>query len=160
MTACGDEYRCTTYMNTGGLRSTCTSNTVKAGVIDVYVNKWLEETETVLAWTVEETPVTSLYKIRNINEAHSALIVAVERYLADKLSLAFTYEEQSDGFRVFEIPSQEVIETMDGIEARDVIHRFRLPGYDSDPVFLQNLLVLQRWVRTPIARKWLVSQGF
>ena len=22
------------------------------------------------------------------------------------------------------------------------------------------LLVLQRWVRTPIARKWLVSQGF
>lgn len=29
---------------------------------------------------------------------------------------------------------------MDGIEARDVIHRFRLPGYDGDPAFLQNLL--------------------
>ena len=44
------------------------------------------------------------------------LIIAVEHYLADKLSQAFPYEEQSDGSRVFEIPAQEVIETVEGTE--------------------------------------------
>ena len=93
MTASGAVYRCTTYINAGGPQSPCTSNTVKETVIDVYVNQWLEETETILAWTDEETPVTGLYKIKNINARHNALIVAVEHYLSDKLSQAFSYEE-------------------------------------------------------------------
>ena len=33
-------------------------------------------------------------------------------------------------------------------------------SWDSGQVQLFDRLVLQRWVRTPIARKWLVSQGF
>ena len=84
MTACGDEYRCTTYMNTGGLRSICTSNTVKSGVIDAYVNKWLEETETVLAWTVEETPITSLYAVvstKNFTTTERAYRIEKQRLL-------------------------------------------------------------------------------
>ena len=73
MTASGTTYRCTTYTNAGGVNSPCTSNTVKESIIDVYVNKWLEETKTILAWTDEEAPVTNLYKVKNINEAHRLL---------------------------------------------------------------------------------------
>ena len=93
---------------------------------------------------MEEAPITSLYKIRNINEAQSALIVAVEHYLSDKLSKAFTYEERTDGSRVFEIPSQEVIETVEGTEivweTIESTNKIMLPGYTGDPIYLQNLL--------------------
>ena len=105
-----------------------------------YVDNWLEETGQTLAWTGKIDPVTSLYKTRDINDRMRSLMVVVEHYLADKLSSAFPYEEQSDGSRVFEIPGQEIIETIESTEAHDVIHRFRLPGYDGDPSFLQNLL--------------------
>ncbi len=37
---------------------------------------------------------------------------------------------------------------------------FSGPFLPLHPRLYGRLLVLQRWVRTPIARKWLVSQGF
>ncbi|MBV8129384.1 MAG: zinc ribbon domain-containing protein [Planctomycetaceae bacterium] len=128
MTADGVTYRCTTYLNKGGPRSGCTRNKVKESVIDKYVDSWLEETGQTLAWTGEATPVTSLYKTRDINDRMRSLMVIIEHYLADKLSQAFSYEDLSDGGRSFEI------ETIDGV------HEFTLPGYDGDPSFLQNLL--------------------
>ena len=140
MTANGDKYCCTTYLNNGGPRSGCTPNSIKSCVIDTYVDTWLEETGQTLAWTSTSEPVASLYKIRDINDRMRSLMVAVEHYLAVKLGLAFPYEEQSDGSRVFEIPGLEIVETMESTGAHDVIHRFRLPGYDGDPCFLQNLL--------------------
>lgn len=140
MTACGNEYRSITYMKTDRKRVTCTCNSGKVSIIDGYGNKWLEETSQTLAWTDEEAPIISLYKIRNINRAHNALIVGVEHYRIDKWAYAGTYKEQSDGSRVVEIPGQEIEETIEGAIARDIVHRFKLPGYDGDPSFLQNLL--------------------
>lgn len=67
-------------------------------------------------------------------------MVIVEHYLADKLSRAFHYEEQSDGSKIFSIPASEINETSEGPEAIDVTHKVILPGYDGDPSFLQNLL--------------------
>ena len=138
MTANGDKYCCTTYLGKGGPRSGCTSNIINASVIDIYVDNWLEETGQCLAWTDKIDPVTSLYKTRDINDHMRSLMIVVEYYLADKLSQAFTYEEQSDGSRVFEIPEQEIVENAEGPEVHDVVHRFRLPGYDGDPSFLQK----------------------
>jgi Recombinase zinc beta ribbon domain len=103
MTANGDKYCCTTYLNNGGPRSGCTPNSVGASVIDTYVDAWLEETGQTLAWTGTSDPVTSLYKISDINDRMRSLMVIVEHYLADKLSLAFPYKSTSDGARIFEI---------------------------------------------------------
>ena len=128
MTANGDKYCCTTYLNNGGPQSGCTPNSVGSRIIDTYVDNWLKETGVTLAWTDKTDPVTSLYKISDINDRMRSLMVIVELYLADKLSLAFPYECSSDGGRSFEI------ETVDGV------HGFTLPGYSGDPSFLQNLL--------------------
>ncbi len=140
MTANRDKYCCTTYLNNGGPKSGCAHNNIKSCVIDTYVDAWLEETGQTLAWTSTSEPVASLYKVRDINDRMRSLMVAVEHFLAVKLGSAFPFEEQSDGSRVFEIPGLEIVETAESTGAHDVIHRFRLPGYDGDPSFLQNLL--------------------
>ena len=139
MTANRGSYCCATYLNKGGPRSGCNHNSIKSSVIDQYVNSWLEETGNVLAWTDNSNPIASLYKTSGISDRFRSLMVVVEHYLADKLSQVFSYEEH-DGAKVFEIPGQEIIETVESIEIHNVIHRFKLPGYDGDPSVLQNLL--------------------
>ena len=65
----------------------------------IYVDAWLEETGQTLAWTDKTDPITSLYKIGDINDRLRSLKVIVEHYFIDKLSQAFPYEDQSDGAR-------------------------------------------------------------
>lgn len=140
MSSCGDAYRCTTYMQKGGVGSTCHSNTIMPSVIDMFVDKWLKETCNTLAWTVEKSPVTSLYTTSSINTKHKALMVVIEQYLADKLAQLFSYTVDEDNRKVFEIPDTHVIETSEGTETIVTTILVRLPGYTGDPSYLTDLL--------------------
>ena len=139
ITADGNYYRCTTYLYSGGPKSGCYRNRVSASTIDRYVEDWLESTGQVLEWTTDTTPVTSLYKIRLVNDRHRALRKVVENYLSVKLSQVFPFEEH-DGARRFEIPGQEIVETAEGTDIVPITHRFSLPGYIGDPGVLCDLL--------------------
>src|SRR5271157_4830574 len=68
MTADGDRYRCTTYLNKGGPKSGCSPNFVKASVIDQAVNDWLDNTGSTLDWTGEVAPIKALYQTGEINQ--------------------------------------------------------------------------------------------
>ena len=89
MTADGDRYRCTTYLNKGGKSSACTPNFVKASVIDERVNAWLDDTGRSLNWTCDKAPVKALYQIGEINQRLSKLKPLIEAYLADQLAASF-----------------------------------------------------------------------
>lgn len=67
MTANRNSYSCTTYLNQGGPKSGCTHNIIKQGVIDEYVDKWLEATGVTLAWTDSKAPIKNFYRIGEIN---------------------------------------------------------------------------------------------
>lgn len=124
MTADGNRYRCTTYLNKGGPKSACTPNFVKASVIDERVNAWLDDTGKTLDWTGDKAPIKALYQIGEINQRLSKLRPLIEAYLADQLSLAFEFTVNRDGSKNFHVNG----------------HRFTLPGYIGCPQELHDLL--------------------
>ena len=124
MTADGDRYRCTTYLNKGGPKSSCTPNFIRASVIDERVASWLDDTGKTLNWTGDKAPVKALYQIGEINQRLLRLKPLIEAYLADQLAQVFEFTVNRDGSKNFSVNG----------------HRFTLPGYQGCPQELHDLL--------------------
>jgi DNA invertase Pin-like site-specific DNA recombinase len=118
-------YVCTTYRNH---RGACGPNEVFEAKLDGIVNQYLQDMGVALSAFSEQSPIVGLYTDRRrLLDRSKAIRKAMELYLYDRLALAFDYEQRGD-HRHFCVPQPP------GPDAQ-----FRLPDYEGDPAFLENL---------------------
>jgi hypothetical protein len=128
----GARYCCTTYRTQNGPRNPygCGCNQVAHRVLEPLVMKYLDETGQALSGLAEGPGLGPLYRERSDTlDRLRDVRGAVERYLYERLSLYFPFEQHED-HRVF---------TVDWPDRTEV---FRLPGFDGSPAVLEELCSL------------------
>jgi hypothetical protein len=128
----GLHYCCTSYQSRGGPANEygCGNNAVSQAELERLVGQYLEDTHAAVSEVKDGPLLAPLYSERSgARERLREVRKAVEDYLYEQLGSYFNHV-QHEGYRVF------TVELPDGDAS------FRLPGYDGDPVLLEELLSL------------------